>query len=50
MPMTVWRLQVRDTDNTLHDVLVEADPTSPVRLLGDELANLGFRGLPVRVH
>ena len=48
--MTVWRTQLRDPQERLHDVFVDGEVTTSTEALERELEQLGFHAKPIGFH
>lgn len=47
--MTVWRVEVQDTDGQRHGLLLEGDDRSSTVDVASQLRSLGFRGRPITI-
>ena len=48
--MTIWRTQIRDPQERLHDVFVDGEVTTSTEALERELEQLGFHAKPIGFH
>ena len=48
--VTIWRTQLRDPQERLHDVFVDGDVTTSTEALERELEQLGFHAKPIGFH